>query len=293
LAPAPSDGGAGPIDVLSHPAFAQLHPIQGHYESPERLAVLLAAFEYDTVEPAPIESVLRCHSKEYLERIRAIAEPTWLDADTFASETTFEAALLAAGAAIEAVERNGFALVRPPGHHALPERAMGFCIFNNVAIAARHAQAELGIERIAILDWDVHHGNGTQAMFWEEPSVLFVSVHQWPLYPGSGGPGEGNETAVNVPMAAFSGDAEYERAFAGVVEPAIHAFSPELVLVSAGFDAHAADPLADIQLTESAFGWMAERATTLAPRVAAVLEGGYNIATLPGLVGTTLTGFSE
>ncbi len=255
--------------------------------------MLLDTFAFEQVEPASVEAVLRCHTPQHVEAIRSIEAPTLLDGDTVADATSFEAALLAAGAAIAAAERGAFALVRPPGHHALADRAMGFCLFNNVAIAARHAQAELGIGRVAILDWDVHHGNGTEAIFWDDPSVLYVSIHQWPFYPGTGGPDVGNETTVNVPLRAFSDDAEYRRAFGDVVEPAIREFAPELLLVSAGFDAHEADPLADMRVTADGFRRLAERTAGLAPRVAAVLEGGYNVETLPALVRSALEGFGQ
>jgi acetoin utilization deacetylase AcuC-like enzyme len=237
--------------------------------------------------------VLRVHTEAHVELLRGIDAPGWLDGDTFADGTSFDAALLAAGAAIAAAERGGFALARPPGHHALSDRAMGFCLFNSVAVAARHAQAELGLERVAIVDWDVHHGNGTEAIFWDDPTVLYVSIHQWPFYPGTGGPGVGNETTVNVPLNAFSGDVEYQRAFRDGVEPAVRSFAPDLLLVSAGFDAHEADPLAQMRVTDDGFRWMAARATTLAPRVAAVLEGGYNVDTLPRLVRAALDGFEQ
>ena len=275
--------------------MARLHPTGGHPESPERLDVLLEAVRFEWVEPAPatVADLERCHAREYIERIRAIDHDTLLDFDTVCTPSSFEAALVAAGSAIEATRRGGFALRRPPGNHALPDRAMGFCLFDNVAIAARFAQAELDVERIAIVDWDVHHGNGTQAIFEGDDSVLFVSLHQWPLYPGTGGPDEQSETTLNVPLPALCGDAEYARAFDEIVEPEVRRFAPELVLVSAGFDAHEDDPLADMRVTVEGFGELARRSAALGPRVAAVLEGGYNLETLPACVRSALDGFTH
>jgi acetoin utilization deacetylase AcuC-like enzyme len=225
-------------------------------------------------------------------QVRAVEGVQWLDYDTVATETTYEAALLAAGVASQAALEGAFALVRPPGHHALRERAMGFCIFNNIAIATRVAQRELGIQRVAVVDWDVHHGNGTEAIFRDDDSVVFVSLHEWPFYPGTGGPDDQAETTLNIPLHAGSGDAEYLRAFTELVEPAVARFEPELVLVSAGFDAHEDDPLAHMRVSESGFRDMARRCAAMAPLVAAVLEGGYEVTTLPGLVDAALDGFS-
>jgi acetoin utilization deacetylase AcuC-like enzyme len=281
------------VELISHPDLARLHPTEHHPETPRRLEAVLASVDgWTEAQPATVEQIARCHTIAHVERIRTIEAPTWLDGDTPASETSFAAARLAAGGAIQAAATGGFALVRPPGHHALAERAMGFCLFNNVAIAARAAQAEHGVGRVAIVDWDVHHGNGTQAIFWDDPSVLYVSLHEWPFYPGTGGPGEGNETTVNVPLRAGSGDDEYLRAFEEIVEPAVGGFEPDLVLVSAGFDGHVDDPLASMTLTGSGFGELARRCRELGPRVAAVLEGGYNLQTLPRLVHAALEGFS-
>jgi acetoin utilization deacetylase AcuC-like enzyme len=286
----PHDEAGGAVDLLTNPALARLHPTGSHPERQERLLVLRG----ETVERrATTDQLERVHDTAYLEVLQAVDRTVQLDADTVCSGTSWEAATLAAGIALEAVDRSGFALVRPPGHHALAGRAMGFCLLNNVAVAARYAQAELGVERVAIVDFDVHHGNGTEELFRGDDSVLFVSLHQWPFWPGSGGPDTSDDTTINVPLPAGSGDADYLHAFETVVEPAVQAFAPELVLVSAGVDAHADDPLAQMLVTADGFEQMAARCTALAPRIAAVLEGGYNLETLPALVDAVHRGLSS
>ncbi|MDP9285181.1 MAG: histone deacetylase [Actinomycetota bacterium] len=247
-------------------------------------------FSFAACAPATEDDVLRCHTHRLLDEVRAARGA--IDQDTFCTGTSFEAALLAAGAAIDAVRRGGFALARPPGHHAEEDRAMGFCLFDSVAVAARWAQVELGVGRVAIVDWDVHHGNGTQDIFRDDPSILFVSLHQWPFYPGTGGPYEQGETLLNIPLPAGSGNADYFEAWQ-TVERSVQRFAPDLVLVSAGFDSHVDDPLADMAVTADGFRELARRSARLAPRVAAVLEGGYNLRTLPDLVEAALEGFGN
>ena len=282
------------------------HATGSHPERPDRITALRAAldgagvFDRDVVmepNPAPVEIVELVHDQRLIDVVRDVAESGggWLDPDTYVSPASYEVALLAAGAAIDGLNAAidgspSFALVRPPGHHAEPARAMGFCLFNNVAVAVNSVREERGIERVAILDWDVHHGNGTQAAFWEDPDVLFISLHQYPFYPGTGaaserGGGEGEGATINIPLAAGCGDGDYQRALTEQVLPAMRRYDPELVVISAGFDAHRDDPLANMQVTTDGFRWMAQEIAKLARdvadgRLAMVLEGGYNLQSL-------------
>lgn len=282
---------------------------RGHPECPERLDAIEAGLErhgllerLQRIAARPIRDpeLLRCHSQAYLHRVRrdvAYGLPELSTGDTAIGDHSEDVARLAAGGALAAVEavlsgrvRNAFAALRPPGHHAESERGMGFCLFNNVALAARHAQATCGIERVLIVDWDVHHGNGTQAIFWRDPSVLFVSVHEWGNYPGSGaasergeGPGEG--FSVNCPLPAGSDGEAVLEALAAALLPAAAQFRPELVLVSAGFDGHRDDPLGHFRLESADFARLTELCLAVAGdhaggRLVSLLEGGYNLAAL-------------
>jgi acetoin utilization deacetylase AcuC-like enzyme len=230
-----------------------------------------------------------------------------LDADTFVCPDSIAAARRAAGASVVLVDALlsracewGVALVRPPGHHARPSSAMGFCLLNNVAVAAAHARAQ-GLERVLVLDWDVHHGNGTQEMFYTEPGVLYVSLHQSPYYPGTGhsdelGEGEGRGYTVNVPLSAGAGDAAYRTAFERLVCPILEQYKPELTLISAGFDAHERDPLGGMAISDAGYAWLTRAVLNALPAkqpVGLVLEGGYDLAGLEGALGASLSALSR
>ena len=285
-----------------------------HPERPERLVAARAAVAASTVEWHPVEprvaalgELARVHTPAYLEsleRLRGAAG--YLDPDTYYAPHSVEAALLAAGGAVGLVDKlldsdtkRGVALLRPPGHHARAHEAMGFCLVNNIAVAAAHAVAR-GLSRVLIVDWDVHHGNGTQEMFWTTPNVLYLSLHQFPFYPGTGavrerGDGEGRRYTVNVPLAAGGGDDVYRAAFERLVIPVAMEYAPELVLVSAGFDASLRDPLGQMRLSPGAFGWMGRALgrvadATAGGRLAMLLEGGYDLVGLESGLSAAIAG---
>jgi acetoin utilization deacetylase AcuC-like enzyme len=289
----------------SHPACQDHDPGSMHPESPARLEAVLAALEnpaFDALDrrEAPLADkaqIARMHPMDYVDAVLAAVPSRGhaaLDMDTVLSPGSGEAALRAAGAICAAVDAvmageadNGFCAVRPPGHHAEASQSMGFCLFNNVAIGAAHARAAHGLRRAAVIDFDVHHGNGTQAMFWDEPDLFFGSTHQMPLYPGTGAASERGATGNirNQPLAPMSGSDEFRAAMGEGILPALSAFDPDFIFISAGFDAHAADPLAQLRFREDDYAWATAEIAKLARsccagRLVSTLEGGYDLHAL-------------
>jgi acetoin utilization deacetylase AcuC-like enzyme len=290
--------------LLSHPAcLNHLTPL-GHPERPDRLRAVEQALEDERFQilareeapRAPLEIIALCHPMDYIEAIRN-ASPSEgegivrLDADTSISPGSFEAALRGAGGAMRAVDEvmnqkaaNAFVAVRPPGHHAETARPMGFCLFNNAAIAARYAQDRYDVERAAIVDFDVHHGNGSQEIFWSDKSVMYCSTHEMPLYPGSGAVSERGEhnNIVNAPLRAGDGGDVFREAFESAILPRLRDFKPDILVISAGFDAHTRDPLANLNLVEADFSWVTKKLMEIADdsaqgRIVSMLEGGYDL----------------
>jgi acetoin utilization deacetylase AcuC-like enzyme len=288
--------------LLHHPSFANHKTSAGHPERPDRYRAVQAALSQPQFDPllreeaevADLDATRYVHSNRYVDALAA-ARPdkgyVYLDGgDTMMEPSTWEVVLRGVGATLQAVDKvldgevqNAFVACRPPGHHAETEQAMGFCLFNNISIGARHAQQKHGLTRVAIVDFDVHHGNGTQEIFYTDPSVLYASTHQMPLFPGTGATGEtGVGNIFNAPLAAGDGGAELRDAFENRILPAVDSFSPELIIVSAGFDAHERDPLGSLSMTADDFAWVTRELMTSAEkhcqgRLVAVLEGGYDL----------------
>jgi acetoin utilization deacetylase AcuC-like enzyme len=288
-----------------HPVCIEHEPSPGHPESPDRLRTIsqvldadeFAALDRCTPPEASRAQIARAHPEGYVDRVFDLIPETGyarIDADTIVSPKSGEAALRAAGALVDAVDSvmtgaadNAFCAIRPPGHHAEPERGMGFCLFNSVVVGAEHARAVHGAERVAVMDFDVHHGNGTQAMFWDDPDMFYASTHQWPLYPGTGDKSEtgSHGNIVNAPLWAGAGSDDFRAAMREVVLPAMEAFSPDLVMISAGFDAHRRDPLAQLALETEDFTWATDAIRKIAEkkcdgRLISTLEGGYDLQAL-------------
>jgi acetoin utilization deacetylase AcuC-like enzyme len=304
--------------VISHSACLMHDMGEGHPERPDRLRAVERALESeafqmlarDVAPRADLAAVARVHPKDYIDAIRAAAPTeglTALDPDTSMSPGSYEAALRAAGGAVFAVDevmsgkaRNAFVATRPPGHHAEVATPMGFCFFNNAAIAARHAHAAHGAERVVIVDFDVHHGNGTQHIFWDDPTVMYASTHQMPHYPGTGAVGERGEhnQIVNAPLRAGDGGDAFREAMETAILPRLEAFAPDLVIISAGFDAHRRDPLGNLNLIEADFSWATRKLMEVArkrshERVVSVLEGGYDLEGLSRSVAAHVTALME
>ncbi|BBD36723.1 MULTISPECIES: histone deacetylase family protein [Aminobacter] len=287
--------------LYTHPIYLEHLTTPGHPERPDRLRAIERALDDEAFEmldrvEAPTgdeRTIAYAHPENFVESVRRqvpVEGFARIDGDTTLSPKSWQAALTAIGAANAAVDdvfsgraANVFVASRPPGHHAEKATAMGFCLFNNAAIAARHAQRDHGAERVAIVDWDVHHGNGTQDIFWDDPSVLYCSTHQMPLFPGTGAKGEtGVGNIVNAPLAPDTGSDHFREAFRSRVLPALDRFAPDLIIISAGFDAHHRDPLAEINLTEADFDWatgqlMDSAARHSSNRLVSLLEGGYDL----------------
>lgn len=293
--------------LITHPCFVKHDTGPGHPERADRMRAIDKILAHDVFkdlvrEEAPLredvqEHIERAHSPAYFEKIRAAAEhpdhPVHLDPDTVVSPGSWEAALRAVGAGLHAVDAvmagraaNAFCQVRPPGHHAEADRAMGFCLFSNAAIASHYARSKHGAERIAVVDFDVHHGNGTQAIFWPHRDLFYGSTHQMPLYPGTGALGEtGAGNIWNAPLRAGDGGERFREALESRILPALHNFGPDILLISAGFDAHQADPIANLRLVEADFLWATERLAEVAKRhsngrIVSMLEGGYDLNAL-------------